>query len=99
MEILTGGPWRAIEAGPIFPTESDQTSQESVMGLTKQETKTIWAVCPLEDCTYALEYEPDESYFCPLCELEMITRCSSCRAYITEEEPTLCESCGQPVKG
>ena len=69
------------------------------MTSTSQEAKTIWAVCPIEDCTYALEYDPDELYFCPICEMEMITRCSYCQIPITEEEPTLCQNCGQPVKG
>jgi hypothetical protein len=68
------------------------------MAETKVERVTVWSVCPIEDCPYALEYDPEESYFCPICEMEMIHNCSCCGAPIIEEEPTLCGSCGGRVK-
>ncbi|MFQ5720094.1 MAG: hypothetical protein ACE5IK_11165 [Acidobacteriota bacterium] len=59
---------------------------------------TRWAICPVEDCTVAIEFDPDESLYCPTCEMEMISECPSCRAPIDEEEGTLCSRCGASLK-
>ncbi len=60
--------------------------------------KVVWAICPVQDCDFALEHDPDESFYCPTCEMEMITKCPSCKTPITEEELEVCEACGQSVK-
>ena len=60
--------------------------------------KTTWAICPVEDCTFALEYDPQENLFCPSCEMEMIWSCPSCDAAIQGEEQTLCYECQRSFK-
>ena len=62
------------------------------------ESQTTWAICPVADCVYALEYDPDENFFCPTCEMEMISACKRCGAPIQEEEPSSCAKCGVSLK-
>ncbi|MFQ5671234.1 MAG: hypothetical protein ACE5HD_12065 [Acidobacteriota bacterium] len=61
-------------------------------------TGNIWAICPVEGCTYSLEYDPDEMLFCPTCEMEMIFRCPACREPIRQEEQVHCQACSASLK-
>jgi predicted RNA-binding Zn-ribbon protein involved in translation (DUF1610 family) len=66
--------------------------------MSTEKSKVIWAICPVQDCNFALEHDPDESYYCPTCEMEMITKCPGCKEPITAEEAQICDSCGGSVK-
>ncbi len=57
-----------------------------------------WSICPVEDCTYAVEFDPNESLFCLTCEVELISECPSCKFKITKEDQMLCGECGAPLK-
>ena len=57
-------------------------------GNRKQEIKPAWAICPVDGCDFALERDEEDSFFCPSCEVEMLTACPSCRARITAESQT-----------
>ena len=57
-----------------------------------------WSVCPVEDCSYAIEYDPDEGLFCPSCEMELISECPTCKFMIQTEEQSLCGKCGAPLR-
>ena len=57
-----------------------------------------FAICPLEDCTVVHEAEPGETYFCPTCNLEMVTQCPKCEARVVEEDQVACGQCGKELK-
>ena len=61
-------------------------------------SQTQWAVCPVEDCPFAIEFDPDESLYCPTCEMELVSACPSCREPIWGEEDTACSKCGGSLK-
>lgn len=63
------------------------------------EFTQAWAICPVDGCDFALEKDEDDGYFCPSCEMEMLTACPACRARITAETQTRCDACGVDLKG
>ena len=60
--------------------------------------KITWSVCPVEDCVFALEFDPSENYFCPTCDMEMISECPSCRTRIQTEDQSICRQCSTRIK-
>lgn len=63
-----------------------------------EKSDTVWAICPVQDCTVTLEHDPEETFFCPSCEMEMISKCPVCRQPITDEEAQTCAGCGESVR-
>ena len=57
-----------------------------------------WAICPVEDCAFAVEFDPDESLFCLTCEMELISECPTCKFRIHREDQKLCGKCTAPLK-
>ncbi|MFQ5766379.1 MAG: hypothetical protein ACE5ID_00115 [Acidobacteriota bacterium] len=57
-----------------------------------------WFICPGEDCLYALEYEPDQEFYCPTCEMELISQCPTCKKPIESEEQVTCRTCRARLK-
>ena len=58
------------------------------------ESKARWSICPVAECYYALEYDPEDLVFCPTCELELVSECPACAAPIETDEQAICNECG-----
>jgi hypothetical protein len=57
-----------------------------------------WAICPIEDCFYALESDLDAIQFCPSCDMELISTCPACATPIEGEDQVVCRQCGGRLK-
>ena len=57
-----------------------------------------WSVCPIEDCEYSQEYDPDAAAFCPDCGMELISECPSCKKPIMSADQISCSDCGTGFK-
>jgi predicted RNA-binding Zn-ribbon protein involved in translation (DUF1610 family) len=62
------------------------------------EHEERWSICPVEDCEYALEYDPNASAYCPECGMELVSECPDCKAPVLSETQTSCPSCGKSLK-
>ena len=66
------------------------------MALAK--TSSIYAICPIDDCTVAFEAERDGEYLCPTCNMEMLSSCPQCSTYITSPDQVICSKCEADLK-
>ena len=57
-----------------------------------------WSICPVEDCEYAVEYDPGAAAFCPDCGMELLSECPSCKLPILDEKQVNCGGCGIAFK-
>jgi hypothetical protein len=57
-----------------------------------------WSICPIEECEYAVEYDPGAAGFCPDCGMELLSECPACRAPIMGAGQVSCRACGKPFK-
>jgi len=57
-----------------------------------------WSVCPVEDCEYAAEFDPDAPAYCPDCGMELVSQCPGCKQPIFKEDQVNCHSCGLSFK-
>ncbi len=57
-----------------------------------------WSICPIEDCEYAQEYDPNAAQFCPECGMELLSECPDCKAPVMGESQTSCTGCGKGLK-
>ena len=57
-----------------------------------------WSICPVEDCEFAQEYDPDVAAFCPDCGMELVSECSACQTPFLSETQTHCRNCGLVLK-
>ena len=57
-----------------------------------------WSICPVEDCEFAQEYDPDVPAFCPECGMELVAECPACKAPVTSESQVTCNQCGLTFK-
>ena len=62
------------------------------------ETASRWAICPVEDCTYAIEIDAGDTLFCPSCEMELVSGCPACGAAVRGEEDVVCAVCAATFK-
>ncbi len=56
--------------------------------------RTIYAICPIEDCGVSFEAELDGDYLCPTCKVEMLTACPQCSTAINSSDQSICGTCG-----
>jgi predicted RNA-binding Zn-ribbon protein involved in translation (DUF1610 family) len=57
-----------------------------------------WSICPVEDCEFAQEFDPNAAAFCPDCGMELISECPSCKSPVRLESQVNCNECGLPFK-
>ena len=57
-----------------------------------------FSICPVEDCEFAQEYDPDATAFCPDCGMELLSECPSCKLPILTEGQVNCSGCGISFK-
>ena len=57
-----------------------------------------WSICPVEDCEFAQEFDPDVPAFCPDCGLELISECPACKKPVWLEGQVSCNECGLAFK-
>lgn len=57
-----------------------------------------WSVCPVEDCEFAQEFDPDVTAFCPDCGMELVSECPACKLPIHNEGQVNCSGCGVAFK-
>ena len=62
------------------------------------DTNRQWAICPIDCCEYAEEYDPSSAHFCPDCGIELISECPDCQSLVTTENQAGCSQCGQSLK-
>jgi hypothetical protein len=62
------------------------------------EDNQRWTICPVEDCEYAQEYDPDAAAFCPDCGMELLSECPGCKTPIRDSTQVACRDCGQSFK-
>ena len=59
---------------------------------------SIYAICPIDDCTVAFEAERGGEYLCPTCKMEMLTACHQCGTDVTSPEQAICGKCEASLK-
>ena len=62
------------------------------------ESDQRWGICPVEDCEYAQEFDPESSAFCPDCGMELISECPACQAPVMAANQIVCTQCGLAFK-